>query len=595
MRILLLCSAYNGLTQRIHTELTARRHDVSVELALDDEMIRQGISLYQPNLIICPFLKQRIPEDLCRNHTCIIVHPGIKGDRGPSSLDWAIQEGVEEWGVTALQATVEMDAGDIWSSSNFKMRRASKNSIYGVEVTEAAVKVVVETVTRFQDGQFRPEPLDYSKPEVKGRLRPMMKQSGRRIDWTTDSVATIIAKINAADGTPGVLDAIEGEEFYLYGAHKEGTLKGIPGAIVAQRYGAICRATIDGTVWISHLKRKDNNGQPCCKLPATMALGNISNTIPEAPIELLHCDASATYKEIWYEEKNEVGYLHFDFYNGAMSTGQCQRLKQAFLEARKRPIKVIVLMGGRAVWSNGIHLNVIEAAQDPATESWCNIQAMDDLIQAILTTESQLTVAAVHGNAGAGGVPLALCCDKVLVREGVIFNPHYKLMGLFGSEYWTYSLPRRVGRAKALELTEGCRAVGMWEALDIGLIDGIIGGYLQDFDAQVADSAEMMASSPKFPLDLEKKSEQRRRDEHIKPLERYRSEELNRMWANFYSPKSDYHRARRDFVYKRLPSATPLRLAQHRQRSPLAEPRANWWDNVKDLLSQLRARALKSY
>lgn len=182
MRILLLCSAYNGLTQRIHTELTARRHDVSVELALDDETIRQGISLYQPHLIICPFLKQRIPEDLCRNHTCIIVHPGIKGDRGPSSLDWAIQEGVEEWGVTALQATVEMDAGDIWSSSNFKMRRASKNSIYGVEVTETAVKVVVETVTRFQDGQFRPEPLDYSKPEVKGRLRPMMKQSGRRID-----------------------------------------------------------------------------------------------------------------------------------------------------------------------------------------------------------------------------------------------------------------------------------------------------------------------------------------------------------------------------------------------------------------------------
>ncbi len=563
MRILLLCSAYNGLTQRAHTELVASGHEVSVELALDDEVMRQGISLYQPDLIICPFLRQRIPEDICRNHTCIIVHPGIKGDRGPSSLDWAIQEGVEEWGVTALQATVEMDAGDIWSSSNFKMRRANKNSIYGVEVTEAAVKVVLEAVARFQEPQFRPEPLDYSRPEVKGRLRPMMKQSDRRIDWTADPVDTIIAKINAADGNPGVLDAIEGEEFYLYGAHEEGILRGKPGAILAQRHGAVCRASIDGAVWISHLKRKGNNSQQYLKLPATLALGQVSEAILEALIESLY-DTLETYQEIGYKEKNEVGYLHFDFYNGAMSTDQCRRLEKAFLEARKRPTKVIVLMGGRAAWSNGIHLNVIEAAQDPAAESWRNIQAMDDLIQAILTTESQLTIAAVHGNAGAGGVPLALCCDKVLVREGVVFNPYYKTMGLFGSEYWTYSLPKRVGKAKALELTEGCRPLGMWEALDIGLVDGLMGGCLQDFDAQVVSLAEMMASSPKFALNFQRKSEQRRRDEQIKPLERYRSEELDRMWANFYSPSSGYHRARRDFVYKRPPAETPVRLAQHR-------------------------------
>jgi putative two-component system hydrogenase maturation factor HypX/HoxX len=254
-----------------------------------------------------------------------------------------------------------------------------------------------------------------------------------------------------------------------------------------------------------------------------------------------------------------------------MSTDQCRRLERAFLKARKRPTKVIVLVGRRAGWSNGIHLNIIDTAQDPATESWRNIQAMDDLIQTILTTESQLTLAAVHGNAGAGGVPLALCCDKVLVREGVVFNPHYKTMGLFGSEYWTYSLPRRVGRDKAIDLTEGCRAVGMREAQKMGLVDEVIFGCLQDFDAQVVGLAETMASSPKFRRDLQKKSEKRRRDERLKPLEQYRNEELARMWANFYSPESDYHRARQDFVYKHPPSETPLRLARHRR--PKRTPR----------------------
>ena len=36
MRILLLASAYNSLTQRVHVELADRGHEVAVELALGD-------------------------------------------------------------------------------------------------------------------------------------------------------------------------------------------------------------------------------------------------------------------------------------------------------------------------------------------------------------------------------------------------------------------------------------------------------------------------------------------------------------------------------------------------------------------------------
>ncbi len=82
-------------------------------------------------------------------------------------------------------------------------------------------------------------------------LRPLMKQQERKIDWENDHVATIIKKINAADSAPGVLDVIDNQEYYLYGAHEESLLQGWqPGAIIAQRHGAICRAAIDGAVWI---------------------------------------------------------------------------------------------------------------------------------------------------------------------------------------------------------------------------------------------------------------------------------------------------------------------------------------------------------
>ena len=44
MRILLISSAYNSMTQRIHAELADRGHDMAVELALSDQVMRDADS-----------------------------------------------------------------------------------------------------------------------------------------------------------------------------------------------------------------------------------------------------------------------------------------------------------------------------------------------------------------------------------------------------------------------------------------------------------------------------------------------------------------------------------------------------------------------
>ncbi len=133
-------------------------------------------------------------------------------------------------------------------------------------------------------------------------------------------------------------------------------------------------------------------------------------------------------------------------------------------------------MGGQDFWSNGIHLNVIEAADSPADESWRNINAIDDVALAVLTCASHLVVAALRGNAGAGGVFLALAADEVWARDGVVLNPHYKNMGnLYGSEYWTYSLPRRVGMEAGRALMQRRLPLLAREAAATGLIDACLG------------------------------------------------------------------------------------------------------------------------
>ena len=190
---------------------------------------------------------------------------------------------------------------------------------------------------------------------------------------------------------------------------------------------------------------------------------------------------------------------------------------------------------------------------------------MNDLARAIIATDSHLTLAALQGNAGAGGVFLALAADRVVAREGVVLNPHYKAMGnLYGSEYWTYLLPRRVGAERAGEITENRLPVGARQAQALGLIDDCFGGDAAAFRLRRGDAGGKPRRGCAGPA-RSKAVQRRRRDEAEKPLAAYRAEELAQMKRNFYGFDPSYHVARYNFVHKVSHSRTPRHLALHRR------------------------------
>lgn len=580
MRLLFLCHAFNSLAQRLYVELTRDGHEIAIELDVNDALTQEAVSLWQPQLIVAPFLKRAIPERVWRSVRCLVVHPGIKGDRGPSSLDWAIQEGEATWGVTVLIANGEMDAGDIVASVEFPLREAAKSSVYRNELTEAAVGAVRLAVARLADREFRPEPLDYARPDVRGRWRPPMKQADRAIDWAVDNTATILRKIRAGDGMPGVRDQVLGIACHLFDAYAEPApnselASARPGAIIAQRDGAILRATIDGALWIGHLKRVPEGPAPQLKLPAAMVLDDRLAGVPTLRARRDPATGSEFAQAIRYDEQGAVGVLHFAFYNGAMGAAHCAALRDAVTAAKRRPTRVLLLAGGPDFWSNGIHLNLIEHSGQPAEESWCNINAMNDLVREIVTADRQITIAALQGNAGAGGCFLALAADCVYGRSGIVLNPHYKSMGnLFGSEYWTYLLPRRVGPERAACIVANRLPIGAPEAQALGLIDQHFGGSPAEFLSIAITRAGELAAAGDFESRLAEKHARRRDDEAIKPLEAYRAEELQRIELNFFGFDPSYHVARYHFVYKLAKARTPLYLAPHRRSTPLGRSRA---------------------
>jgi len=543
MKILLLTHSFNSLTQRLFVEIERLGHDVSVEFDIHNSVTEGAVDLFQPDLLIAPFLKRAIPESVYSQIPCLIVHPGPKGDRGPSSLDWAILRGEKTWGVTLLQAVEEMDAGPIWATRNFDMRVAPKSSIYRNEVSDGAVECVLEALEKFKDPNFKPEPL-----EGTGIWNDVMKQSDRKINWNKDTSKTILRKINSGDGNPGVLDEIDGEAVYLHNARIDNSLTAVPGEILKSQNGAICRGTIDGSIWIGHLRKKKTGAGQTFKLPAS---------------QVLERDDEPGERDIWFERRHNIGYLHFPFHNGAMSTSQCERLLEAYHEACKEDVSILVMMGGDDFFSNGIHLNAIEAESRPAEASWANINAMDNLCEAIITTIDKVTVAALSGNAGAGGVFFALSCDLIYARTGVVLNPHYKNMGnLFGSEYWTYLLPKRVGRGNEKKIMQHRLPIGNEEAINLGLLDDAFGKNVADFQKMLRSKVATFETKKR----ITDKKVLREKDETERPLSIYRLEELENMKLNFFGFDPSYHVARYKFVLREPKSHTPLYLAKHRQR-----------------------------
>ena len=89
MKILLLISSFNSLSQRVYTELKQENHEVKLLLS-KEENLKEQIDSFNPQIIFAPFLKEYLDSTIYESYPTFILHPGIIGDRGHQSLDHAI-------------------------------------------------------------------------------------------------------------------------------------------------------------------------------------------------------------------------------------------------------------------------------------------------------------------------------------------------------------------------------------------------------------------------------------------------------------------------------------------------------------------------
>lgn len=462
------------------------------------------------------------------------------------------------------------------------------------------------------NAHFKEMSVGIQKPFLGGPThhRPLLKAAQRDFNVHTNNAKEISRRIRCSDSQPGCLSSVLGQNMYIYGGTVEegswiGSSKAAAGSIVAVRDEAVCFKTTDKRgIWITHVRRvkKKTDAKLWPKVPAVSGLREVGLLSKEsiAKLSMPYAtnkwakSAHSTNQDIWVDftaiedgnnAASRVAYVYSDFYNGAMSTSQCEKLVEALefvLETHtsKRPLAAVAMMGGAGYFSNGIHLNVIEAAADPALESWNNINRINDVVYYLLhefPSRNILTFAGVRGNAAAGGVAMATACDCVVAGADVVLNPAYRALGLYGSEYHSISYFGRCGSEGGRRLLRDMTPISAYDARSMGVVDHVLPGTGALLDTRIRNHVKAVVRS----IGTNRSGSTRylpgawKSHVNITPtgLARARAMELGEMSQDFWSPRSvRYHTRRGAFVRKMKASSTPLRFAKHRRGGNQDEP-----------------------
>jgi 2-(1,2-epoxy-1,2-dihydrophenyl)acetyl-CoA isomerase len=111
-----------------------------------------------------------------------------------------------------------------------------------------------------------------------------------------------------------------------------------------------------------------------------------------------------------------------------------------------------------------------------------------------LATMPKPVIAAVNGVAAGAGASLAFACDLRIVAESGGFNLAFPGVALSCDTGSSWTLPRLVGRAKAIELLYFPSTIGSAKALELGLATSVVPD--DQLGTEVATLAATLASGP---------------------------------------------------------------------------------------------------
>ncbi|MCQ4162036.1 enoyl-CoA hydratase-related protein [Roseomonas sp. GC11] len=131
-------------------------------------------------------------------------------------------------------------------------------------------------------------------------------------------------------------------------------------------------------------------------------------------------------------------------------------------------VRAVVITGAGGIFCSGGDLSSMEV--ESALQGRERLRPAHQLIR-LLVAGSKPVVAAVEGWAAGAGLSLACACDSIVAAEDARFMAAFGKVGLMGDLGLPFTLPQRVGPARARQILLYGEPLDAVEAQRIGLVD----------------------------------------------------------------------------------------------------------------------------
>ncbi len=183
----------------------------------------------------------------------------------------------------------------------------------------------------------------------------------------------------------------------------------------------------------------------------------------------------SSFEAVIYEKKDNVAYVTLNRPQAlnAYNVQMRDELYQILGAIKDDPeVRVAIFKGaGERAFCAGADLSEFLTAPSPAIAR--QVRWERDVWGLFLSLPQPLIVA-LHGYVLGSGIEIALCCDIRIASEDAQFGLPEVGLGIIPAAGATQTLPRSVGRAKALEMMLSGRRIDAKEALAIGLVNQVV-------------------------------------------------------------------------------------------------------------------------
>ena len=218
---------------------------------------------WQPDLIVVAAYGKILPKTILDLpvYGCINVHASLLPKyRGAAPIQWAIAQGETYSGVTIMQISEQMDAGDILLQKAIALKPSETGGSLHDSLATLGAQALVEAITLFKQGSLAATPQD----ENAVTYAPMLKKEDGQIDWTQDA-RSIEQRIRAFHPWPSAYTLLGNKRLKILSAHVsdgDPSMLAAPGTIVDRTETSLTVTTGSGSLSITTVQLEGKKALP---------------------------------------------------------------------------------------------------------------------------------------------------------------------------------------------------------------------------------------------------------------------------------------------------------------------------------------------